>query len=768
MNNQKIKIELRESADKQEVTFIENQLPKLPAGKYQININQNTGGTGKGGSVEDKFEDRKEIYIGAERFRVNPEELYSMYPPKSYSGDVAKCLPNIVFSNPALPWQRSIGTTTKKDLRTTPWLALLMFYNDEPIPNIKDISLNDLGDNLPSDTLYPNLVLEPGQLPDNSCQIIDIDVAVFNQISPTVEDLQYLSHIKEVNVIHKAAKLDYDYHPKNGLSLNTVKPRQQFSVVICNRQPKPNTRCHMFLVSYENMGQYLPENDGTSNIKVSKSKVRLVVLENWEFYATQIQKNITDVIKNLNKTTKDKEGAPYSAPITLQLPLLAGASSDTEKKVNNAFSMGFVPLDHQMRMGGNTVSWQRSPFIPYQANKTLTISQTCSDYLIRYNEKDGMFDTTYASAWQLGKLLCIQDKGFAYQLYQWKRDKSKQKVDQVEQEALTESLLPKSSPKSKQSLLSESILNAIIEPMMNDYFREGSKKSGAIEKVREHRLQSLENLFLNPALRAASIDVNTDSTSQLIINWLSRLRLLYGVPYRYLIPHRELLPAESIKLFYIDPNFTLALIDGAYSIGRTLESDKSFDEATYKVLAPHINQKTLELRKELFNLPKETSSTSSVFSGFFLNSQLVSDFPGLEITAFDVDGNPLTILRMERVASEILLCIFNEEISSIQFTQPSEGLFFGLNGTTNRFYKTLRHQSSSDRAEIGKTDDDAKVETIPYRINSENVLNINDLAAAIKKELINNKLMNANDLFTSADFALQMTTEAESIVLIKK
>src|SRR5215216_4689748 len=52
-------------------------------------------------------------------------------------------------------------------------------------------------------------------------------------------------------------------------------------------------------------------------------------------------------------------------------------------------------------------------------------------------------------------------------------------------------------------------------------------------------------------------------------NWLARLRLLYGVPFNYLVPDSRLLPVESVRFFYIDRNFTDRLVDGALSVGKT-------------------------------------------------------------------------------------------------------------------------------------------------------------------------------------------------------
>ena len=52
-----------------------------------------------------------------------------------------------------------------------------------------------------------------------------------------------------------------------------------------------------------------------------------------------------------------------------------------------------------------------------------------------------------------------------------------------------------------------------------------------------------------------------------ITEWLSRLRLLDGVPFPYIVPSEGMLPSESIRFFHLDRNWLDALVDGALSTG---------------------------------------------------------------------------------------------------------------------------------------------------------------------------------------------------------
>ena len=53
-----------------------------------------------------------------------------------------------------------------------------------------------------------------------------------------------------------------------------------------------------------------------------------------------------------------------------------------------------------------------------------------------------------------------------------------------------------------------------------------------------------------------------------VTSFLGRLSLLHGVPFAYLVADEKLLPARSLKLFLIDPQWINALVGGALSVGR--------------------------------------------------------------------------------------------------------------------------------------------------------------------------------------------------------
>jgi hypothetical protein len=107
---------------------------------------------------------------------------------------------------------------------------------------------------------------------------------------------------------------------------------------------------------------------------------------------------------------------------TLRLP--QNANPDAEKYL----AMGCVPLPHAMRQGNRTISWYHGPLVPGQntTKQDLQLPVRAADELVRYNPQLGLFDVSYAAAWELGRLLALQSKDFSVNLFNWKRTHAQQ------------------------------------------------------------------------------------------------------------------------------------------------------------------------------------------------------------------------------------------------------------------------------------------------------------------------------------------------------
>lgn len=142
--------------------------------------------------------------------------------------------------------------------------------------------------------------------------------------------------------------------------------------------------------------------------------------------------------------------------------------------------------------------------------------------------------------------------------------------------------------------------------------------------------------------------------------WFDSLTLLQGVPFNYLVPDERLLPVESIRFFHVDPRWIECLLDGAFSIGRVTGKDQDQD-------AP--------------------STDYAGLSGFLLRSSVVSGWPGLLVDGYaevitDPDfvptHSPLPLLRMERLSPNVLICLFDGDLHTVDIHLAPETMHFGV------------------------------------------------------------------------------------------
>ena len=154
-----------------------------------------------------------------------------------------------------------------------------------------------------------------------------------------------------------------------------------------------------------------------------------------------------------------------------------------------------------------------------------------------------------------------------------------------------------------------------------------------------------------------------------VVSWLSRLRLLEGVPFPYIVPSEGMLPNESIRFFHVDRNWLDALVDGALSVGiidsRALAAtDVEKREELYQKLMNELNEREItansyrrsiaaynKVDRSLFEnarglkMVDKITAMGQIFSGikyemggsvtgFLLRSSIVRDYPGIEISAY--------------------------------------------------------------------------------------------------------------------------------------
>ncbi len=227
--------------------------------------------------------------------------------------------------------------------------------------------------------------------------------------------------------------------------------------------------------------------------------------------------------------------------------------------------------------------------------------------------------------------------------------------------------------------------------------------------IKKDYQQALEAFLKDPGTTIAQL-LEEDQVAASIYIWLAKLKLLHGVPFRYLVPDERMLPPESIKFFNLDLAWVNALVDGAFSIGNHAAKNvdnqtimhKLSDSAKPAVNA-HSNAAARNARPKAFKLDEISNKDPfAPVTGFLLRSEVVSGWRGLQVTAFDKDHYPantgskdvkyLRMLRLEHLSDNLLLALFEGQAYRVDIHEPSEGLHFGFEGgaSSGKLIKRLR------------------------------------------------------------------------------
>lgn len=771
------------------VTFISSHQPPLPAGDYVLQVSQtvtNTQPTGADDTFDETFVNSHTFAVLGDRFSLDPTSIQSLFPPPDARGEFGNVLAHAVLNRRALPWIRSPRLVADDSL---PWLAILVFAASEaptPVP----AALGDLArapfvhkadgsgttapSSLPDATLsYPDAYaqlpvnsdtgepppfeLEWGQAWSDPCTVIDVNLSLFASLVPTAADLAWLGHARQVSMVKKAGVDDHDVPG-------------DFSVVVANRLPGDGTSATAHVVCLEGMAPLLPGSGIATPAGANgatATAIRLVSLAHWAFSATSGE-TFSQYLERLDMTVA---GPQRQAP---------GAGAGADAAVTTAFGLGYTALTHTTRVGDATASWYRGPLLPYRTQPVIVPTPSSSaqkvieraDEALRYDPDTGLFDVSYAAAWQLGRNLALGSSSFSASLYEYKRTAAQAVTASVAGAHLREQLLgdadvsdgaaPGASPRrlaAPDPALAARRITALLAEGVEHRLGHDDHRSRAPAATRSplagrrSMAQAYAAAARDPgAVRAA---VSTVAPPADVVAWLSGLALLKGLPFSYLVPDETMVPKESIRFFSVDLNWINALLEGALSIGRSSSADLTRDaalaEQIYAAVAP-----------------------PAIVSGVLLRSAVIDGWPGLEVTAYDTAGAEITTpaLRFERLAPSVLLYLTAAELSRVDIHEPAEGIHFGadLDGPD----KELRYITVPATAPANTVPGDAaKTLTAPMKQRSAGATGVVDIDAFAGQA---GQVLSANGAnndpampagqalpFTSAELALQLVEGVQSV-----
>ncbi|MFN0014367.1 MAG: hypothetical protein ACKVU2_07440 [Saprospiraceae bacterium] len=218
-------------------------------------------------------------------------------------------------------------------------------------------------------------------------------------------------------------------------------------------------------------------------------------------------------------------------------------------------------------------------------------------------------------------------------------------------------------------------------------------------------------------------------------NWLSQFGKLQNIPFHHIVPQEGLLPEESIRFFTLSTNWISCLQHGALSIGGDLAGNSTVVPTAIQPLW-----------------------------GFFLWSRVVAEFPKLRIEGFTSVKNNLedragavAPVEIRRIEEKTLFVYFSQQVQTVDIFLDPSNLFFGFREEAGVLHKDLKNTDGQENGLV------SAVEPGDWRNVQDRTLRAANFATKMRNQLTAQG--NAEfDLFTSADFALQMVEGAPRVL----
>ncbi|MDQ3982848.1 MAG: hypothetical protein M3271_09250 [Actinomycetota bacterium] len=681
------------------IEFFDDYVPSLDAGNWYVDVGHTICEDTT--TVNDEaLTAAQEFVVVAPQFSIDPAAVLNQYPPASSTGRYGEVLPHVVLADPMLPWERKLADGSPR----CPWLALLVFADGELSggdPRTHAIATT-VGEFLAQsgDVMKPSVTREDDVSEDDTCTYIAIPTGLFTDIVPRLTELPYLAHCRLVNTAGKA--------------VTGFDERGLFSVVVANRFPATPprgtagaTQNVAHLVTLEGLQEILvdaPDFKGCTDVAV-------VSLASWTFASQgDNAEDFRGLVEAIVVSETDAAGKRDPKAHLLCLRCDAGTSGDAEAtEVADRLAAGFVPLEYDSRSGERTFAWYRGPLSPVPV-APLDPPQTflTADAASIYDASAGVFDLSLAAAWQIGRSTALADKMFGRQLMDFRRKAHR-------------------------------VTDALLHRLQSDHFSQADIESlDAATTVQDEFIEVLDTQLLHalgsPGTGGSPSDVDpqspgtdpdpksavaaflADASVQALVaeavrddlapvaDWLGRLLLMKQLPFAYLVADDALLPVESLRFFYLDHNWLHALLDGALSLAVESSRDTFFHEMTYGVVHRAAYDASVKYRAAVGGYDPDPAGADAAVAGLLLRSALVSGWPNLEVRAYSKTPAPalLKTLRMDRLAPNVLLCLFSGVPDYVELSEPSEALRFGVDDDGQAGIRNLKPPSAPGDLVLGE------------------------------------------------------------------
>ncbi|MFC5799304.1 hypothetical protein [Streptomyces formicae] len=730
-----------------DIHFFDNYIPKLADGTYTVGVRQHvttmpndplTNVERSSGWSETKIDqtfslvgqDAPRFIVRGPRFTVDQGMVHSVHPAPGSEGDYRMQLPHITLNREVLPWERVLQGTNEQDALRPPWVALLVFREDELRANPatrETTTARPVGQlsSAEGDVLAPAPREVPDDLAKSTCSTIDVPKEVFRAVLPRRTELPFLAHVRRVS---------------------PVGPSEEYAVVMANRPAWTEGAYEAHLVSLEGLEPYL---DGG---EPEKAYVRLVSLWRWRFRTRQgARHGFGEILQGLSRAGQDR---------ALRLPGTGVPATDSGRRVTRRLTSGYVPVSYRTGAGERTFAWYRGPFSPVPAaepDKPTTF--TNADEALIYLPDDGVFDISYAAAWTCGRLLALANadlsapvlaaqKANAALIRMLKKrrlcDADALDDDNARIDRITADLSRSLDPHSEQTWFGEFVADGLASRLRTALATPVSPQQSVMSSPPASDPADIDGLLDRPDVRSAFERVLEGFLREGSAHMRRRKRalapgaawdtvpLLSLVPLDYLLPSAGLVPEESLRMFRVDPTWVKALVDGITSIGISSSLEQQATALISRAIAP---------------------KDAGHITGIVLRSALVQEWPDFLLQAFS-GATPLPPVRRSLLAPDTLLFLFDGFPTQIELWEPVHDLSLGVLPGENNILQCIPRRVTGGRGEVGATLPNTSVNVL-IRNNDWNVLDIGGLVKRLQDTLVQAGALSGGSL-TPAGFALQL------------
>ena len=759
-----------------DVAFHDNYVPSLEAGNYKVTVESGIEGL----DTKDYFKAPivQSFEVRAPQFSLLTTEIHAVYPPNDSYARYSKVLPHVVLNKRGLPWER-IFIEERSEI---PWLCVLVFKEGE-------IEVDEQGNvvlcqSTVAEFLKPTQGILKPQISQKTiaddvlasqCNSIKVDADILQLLAPKVEELAYLTHVRQVDADNQAIT-DYDEH-------------DWFSVAVANRfleSGEQSCKYYMHLVSLEGYDVYLTESFAEQSLP---DTVQLISLYNWSCVSQpEFGKSFAELVENF----LPKEGGADDLMLR-HYPQVSVSNDDASEHAQQRLKNGYVPLAHQLATGEQTFAWYRGPCSPVIPQDIPRIDKSyhypSADSAMIYDDKYGVFDHSYAAAWTVGRLLALNHANFSQAVFRNRKESYQILGSLVDSLKHNPELLNGNLQSAVENnggvarfrqLLKDGIGKTISTVYANiDHRKQDS--SDEPEQVSAHPIILTKQLLKNAAAYAHIQANQSSDDEQTITYWLGRKQLLYDVPFNHIVADEKCLPVESLRFFYFDQNWIDMLIDGALSIGVHSSKDISFNHMVRHNWTRTASKKAALMRKQMLQRHSVASDSNALkrpTAGLLIRSSVLVGWPGLIVEGF-IDDKSVEILRIDHLSDTVLLCLFSDIPEKVTFTEPQQGLHFGiddydqivlryLEGEIGAPFENLQSNKFPDQViEPAAQNGFKKFYRNPQAGKGQSVLDINRLVNNLEQTLRTATDKPALEL-SPAGFAIQMVKAPERLTFAFK